>query len=158
MRVTLDFDFKTVVRWALAALLVLASLSKIANPIDFQASLVAYKLALPDVLVRFTAVVLPWLELLCGLLLLAGGARRAALVWATMLFAVFVLATGQAWARGLEIGCGCFNLDFLGLSAGGGMGKFVESVPFAFFRAMLLLAGAVYLLRVSVDAPAQSVA
>jgi uncharacterized membrane protein YphA (DoxX/SURF4 family) len=147
MKLTIEFDFKTVLRWVLAALLVLAALSKIANPAEFQGNLAAYKLVPAGSVLRFAAVVLPWLELLVGVFLVAGGMRRAALVWAAVLFAMFVLATGQAWARGFEINCGCFRLDFLGLSSGKGMGKFIESVSFAFFRALLLLAGAVYLLR-----------
>ena len=149
MKVTLELDLKTIVRWVLAGLLILAALSKIANPTEFQGSLAAYKLPLPDALLRFTAVVLPWLELLTGLLLLAGNARRAALVWAAVLFAVFALATGQAWARGLAIGCGCFNMDFRDLDPTGALAKAFDSVQFAFLRALLLLAGAIYLLRSS---------
>jgi hypothetical protein len=94
-------------------------------------------------------MILPWLELLCGLLLLGRIWTRAALVWALVMFAVFVVCTGQAWARGLEISCGCFNLRAFGLDAGTGKSfiKFVESVGFAFVRALLLFLGAVYLLR-----------
>jgi uncharacterized membrane protein YphA (DoxX/SURF4 family) len=147
MKVTLELDRKTSVRWVLAGLLILAALSKIANPTEFQGSLAAYKLPLPDALLRFTAVVLPWLELLTGFLLVAGNARRAALVWAAALFAVFVLATGQAWARGLDIGCGCFNMDLKDLDPTGALMKAFDSVQFAFVRALLLLVGAVYLLR-----------
>lgn len=143
MKVTLDFDLKTAVRWLLAVLLVWAALSKIANLNEFHASIVAYRLPLPNGLLRLTAMVLPWLELLCGILLVIGGARRAALLWAMVLFAVFVVATGQAWARGLDISCGCFKLGFLSA----GTARFVESVGFAFVRAVLLLAGAVFLWR-----------
>lgn len=144
MKLTVEIDGRTALRWVLGALLVWASLSKIASPVEFHGDLMAYKLPLPDVLLRFTAMVLPWLELLCGVLMIAGTARRAAVLWAMVLFAVFVLATGQAWARGLEISCGCFKLDFLGVGA---LVKFLESVQFAFFRALLLLAGAIYVLR-----------
>ena len=154
MKVPLKLNLKTIVLWVLAGLLILAALSKIANPTEFQDSLAAYNLPLPDALLRFTAGVLPWLELLTGLLLVTGRARRAALVWATALFAVFVLATGQAWARGLEIGCGCFNLDFRDLDPTGALAKVFESVGFGFFRAVLLLAGAIYLLRTNGQAPA----
>lgn len=143
MKVAFEFDLKTAVRWLLALLLVWAALSKIANLNEFHASILAYQVPLPDSLIRLTAIALPWLELLCGILLLVGGARRAALVWAMVLFAVFVLATGQAWARGLDISCGCFKLGFLGEGAA----KILESVSFAFFRALLLLAGAAYIWR-----------
>jgi putative oxidoreductase len=137
------------VRWILGVLLVGASLSKIANPQEFYISIAAYKIALPGVLIRLAAMILPWLELLCGLLLLGRIWTRAALVWSLVMFAVFVFATGQAWARGLEISCGCFNLKAFGLEPGTGKPflKLFESVGFAFFRALLLFLGALYLLR-----------
>ena len=149
MKLGPKLDLKTALRCVLAALLITAALTKIASPADFLSTLATYKLPLPDALVRLTAAALPWLEMLCGVLLMTRSLRRAAVVCATILFAVFVLVTGQAWARGIEIGCGCFNLSFLGIGedSGAALGKFFESVKFAFFRALLLLAAAVYLLR-----------
>jgi len=144
MKVALEFDLKGVLRWVLAILLMWAALGKIANLQDFHANLAAYKLPLPEALLRLAVTVVPWLELLCAILLVTGGLRRAALLWATLLCAVFVLATGQAWARGLEISCGCFKLDFLG---NGAAKHVLESVPFAFGRALVLLAAAFYLFR-----------
>jgi len=139
----------TLVRWLLGALLVWASLSKIANLQDFYISIAAYRLPLPGALLRLTAMILPWLELICGLLLLAGVWVRAALIWAILLFAIFVVCTGQAWARGLDISCGCFNLGAFGFDPASGKSvvKFVESVAFAFFRALLLFTGGVYVFR-----------
>jgi len=37
--------------------------------------------------------------------------------WAFALFAVFTVATGIAWARGLHISCGCFDLGIFGIPA-----------------------------------------
>lgn len=150
MKVAFELDVKTVARWALAVILIWAAISKIANLHEFYLELSAYKLPLPDALVRFTVMVLPWLELLCGVILIAGKARQAALVWATILFAVFVVATGQAWMRGLEISCGCMKLDFLGPA----VSKMTEAVWFAFFRAIILLGLAIFLLRQRQPAPA----
>lgn len=140
---------KIFVHWILGVLLVWAALSKIANLQDFYISIATYQLPLPGVALRWTAMILPWLELLCGLLLLGRIWTRAALVWSLVMFGVFVIATGQAWARGLDIACGCFNLSAFGLDASSGKSfvKFVESVGFAFVRASLLFLGAVYLFR-----------
>lgn len=146
MKVTLEFDLKAGLRWLLAIILIWAALGKIANLQEFHASLAAYKLPLPDTLLRLAVTALPWLELLCGILLVTNGLRRAALLWTVILCAVFVLATGQAWGRGLEIACGCLKLDFLG---DGAAKQALESVQFAFVRAVLLLAAAVYLFRTS---------
>ena len=147
MKLTLEINFKMVLRWVLALLLIWAAISKLANLQDFYGSLVAYRLPLPDFFLRGTAMFLPWLELLCGLMLLARIQLGAALAWAIVLFAIFALATGQAWARGLNISCGCFNPSLLGLRPDGDLVKFLEAVWFAFFRALLLTAGAIYLFR-----------
>ena len=144
MKVTFEFNARTALRWALGALLVWASLAKIGNLAEFHGSLLAYQLPLPDALLRLSAMVLPWLELLCGFLMITRTARCAAVLWAVVLFAIFVLVTGQAWARGLDISCGCLKLDFLG---DGAFAKFLESASFAFFRALLLLAASLYVLR-----------
>jgi uncharacterized membrane protein YphA (DoxX/SURF4 family) len=144
MRVEFEFDAKRALRWLLAGLLVWAALGKIANLQEFHANVAAYRLPLPAAMIRMAVTVVPWLELLCGILLVAGTMRRAALLCTVGLCAVFVLATGQAWARGLEISCGCFKLDFLGEGAAK---QVLESVQFAFGRAVLLLAAAVWLFR-----------
>jgi hypothetical protein len=97
---------------------------------------------------RFIAQILPWLELFCGLLLLARLWERAALTWLMILSVVFALAAGQGWVRGLDISCGCMNLDFLkALGFSDGSIHFMESPPFAMIRAVLLAAAAMYLLR-----------
>lgn len=147
MKIAFELTWRTPLRWLLGLLLVWAALSKLANLQDFYGELLAYRLPLPDFLLRLVAITLPWLELLCGLMLAAEAWTRAVLSWATVLFATFSLATGQAWLRGLEISCGCFNLSLLGLGGSSVFEKVFESVGFAFFRALLLATAAVYLLR-----------
>jgi hypothetical protein len=70
------------------------------------------------------------------------------------LMVLFVIATGQAWARGLDIACGCFNLKIFGLNESApGLVRFLESVAFAFFRNLLLAGLAGFLLRQSLRRP-----
>jgi putative oxidoreductase len=135
-------------RQLLGVLLLWAAVSKLANLTEFLGSIYAYQLPLPRALLQAVAVVLPWVELLSGLLLLAGFWSRTALLIVTGLLGLFVLATGQAWMRGLDIACGCFNLKMLGLNASvPALERFLESVSFAFFRNLLLTAVAGWLLR-----------
>jgi uncharacterized membrane protein YphA (DoxX/SURF4 family) len=134
-------------RWLIAGAFVWAALGKLANPHEFYGAIRAYQLPLPAILTRTAAVVLPWLELLCGLLLAANLRRGAALIWALVLFAVFTIVTGQAWLRGLPIACGCFDLQLLGIPRGSGLARLLESVAFASVRALFLAAAAAYLLR-----------
>jgi putative oxidoreductase len=144
-----DVKWRIVLRYVVGALFVWAAISKVANLQEFYVSLRAYQLPLPNIILQWVAVTLPWLELLCGLLLLAGFWLRAATGWALILCAVFALCTGQAWLRGLTISCGCLNLSMLGLSADEHptLIAFLESVGFAFFRALLLCLACWWLLR-----------
>ena len=137
----------TALRWLLGALMLWAAVSKLAQPTEFLGSIYAYQLPLPRSLLQLVAVVLPWLELLCGLLLIANVWSETALATVMGLLAVFVLATGQAWARGLDISCGCFNLEIFGADGSGTLLKFLESASFAFFRNLVLVLAAFVLLR-----------
>lgn len=125
-------------------LLLWAAFSKLQNLHSFYLNLVAYQLPLPGGLLKVSAIVLPWLELFCGLHLLSGVWLRPAVAWALILCSVFLIATGQAWARGLDISCGCFNMHFLGLG-GTDIAKTFESVGFAFARSVVLMMGALFL-------------
>lgn len=134
-------------RVALGALFVWAALSKLANATEFLGTLYAYELPLPRGLLKLTAVVLPWIELLAGLMLLASWWTETALGLVAFLLGVFLLATLQAWGRGLKISCGCFDLAFLGFEEGSGLATFVGSPGFAFVRNLGLAAVTVVLLR-----------
>ncbi len=151
-----QFDIRNVIRGLLGALFCWAAVSKLANPPEFFGDLLAYQLPMSDALLRATAIVLPWLELLCGLMLLGSFWLRPALGWCGVMFAVFILATGQAWARGLNISCGCFKLEALGLDSMTALAKFVDSVAFAFLRAVACFAITVWLWRGTTGAESSS--
>lgn len=82
-----------------------------------------------------TAWFLAWLEIVTGLLLLAGVARTGALWSALGMTVAFMLGIGQAWARGLDINCGCF-----------GGGDETTNYPLHFAMLVLQLALVVFLL------------
>ena len=88
----------------------LYGLDKIAHPDDFARAIANYRL-LPEALVNLVAVTLPWVELACGLLLLAGQWVRSAALVSAFLLCVFVVAVSITLARGLDINCGCLNTD-----------------------------------------------
>ena len=63
----------------------------------------------PRALTNLVAITFPWIEVAAGLLLIFGiWLRPSALVIGVMLV-VFLIAIGQAVARGLNISCGCFG-------------------------------------------------
>ncbi len=97
MRINIDIELHDILRWFLGILLIWAALSKLADSSEFFTVLLAYRLPMPGGILRFVAVVLPWMELLCGLLLLANLWKDAALSWTLILFGVFLLVIAQAW-------------------------------------------------------------
>ena len=125
-------------RWLIGVLLIWAALGKLANLQEFLVTLAAYRLPLPPAFLRGTAMVLPWMELLCGLLLIADLRTQAALMWSLVMFVIFAVCTGQAWFRGLKIACGCLDLRFVGIQPGSPTSVLLESVEVAFLRSMVL--------------------
>jgi putative oxidoreductase len=147
MRVSFEIRLSSVVRFCMGLLLIWAALSKLANLQDFFGTLVAYRLPVPGVLLRVAAFTVPWVELLCGLLLIANLQVTTALAWATMLFAIFIFCTAQAWARGLSLSCGCIDLRLIGFEASSQTTHLFESIQFACFRALALTFISAYLLN-----------
>jgi putative oxidoreductase len=66
---------------------------------------------LPLKAVELVARTLPWFELLLGLLLIAGYWLRSAAAATALLLAGFFTLMVRAYARGLEIPCGCFGAN-----------------------------------------------
>lgn len=93
---------------ALGAVFVAAALPKLADPPGFAKAFWNYQLA-PVWLVHPAALVLPWLELLCGLALCLGIWVRAAAGWIATLLLVFLVALSINLARHHPVDCGCFE-------------------------------------------------
>ena len=94
-------------RWYLGGLFVAACLHKIAEPGSFALDVATYDM-LPLGVVNLTAITLPWVELVAGVMLLIGARVRPAAVLITAMMAVFLAALLVALARGLDMSCGCF--------------------------------------------------
>ncbi|MFW6372899.1 MAG: MauE/DoxX family redox-associated membrane protein [Thermodesulfobacteriota bacterium] len=87
-----------------------ASYDKILKPAAFAEAVYNYQL-LPDAAVNLAALVLPWLELLLGICLIAGAWLPGATLVSTGLMTVFIAALMYNLARGLDIHCGCFSTE-----------------------------------------------
>ena len=98
-----------IVRVALGALFIWASWEKIADPAGFARVVGNYRI-LPPPLVAPVALVLPWLETLCGVSLVTGFLTRGGLVVFNALVAVFTAALAFNALRGIDTECGCFSL------------------------------------------------
>jgi hypothetical protein len=117
----------------IALLFVYAGAAKALDPAAFTADVENYRL-LPALPSAALAVYLPWLELVTSIALLFNRLRAASLLLLLAMSAAFSVALATAWARGLDISCGCFGTH------GGTV------VP-ALIRALVLLACLAWLLR-----------
>jgi uncharacterized membrane protein YphA (DoxX/SURF4 family) len=98
----------TVARLGLGAVFLVAGMLKLPDPAAAVRAVRAYRL-LPEALVGPVAFGLPMVEIVVGLALLVGIFVRTAALASAVLLVVFVVAVGSAWARGLQIDCGCFG-------------------------------------------------
>jgi putative oxidoreductase len=98
------------VRLILGVVFIYASLEKIQNPGGFAQAIYNYRMV-PEALINIMAIVLPWLELICGVLIIVGVFVRGSALLIGVMLAVFIIALSSALMRGLDISCGCFTLE-----------------------------------------------
>jgi len=87
---------------------VVAGALKLPDPAGSVRAVRAYEL-LPEAVVPTVGYLLPALEVAVGVLLVLGLLTRAAAVASSLMFVAFVVGIASAWARGLQIDCGCFG-------------------------------------------------
>lgn len=96
-----------IARLAVGGILLAAGVAKLASPATWrQVWLAAYRL-LPRPLVAPAALLLPTVEIGCGVALLTGAFGTRSLLAAAALLAVLTLAVATALLRHLDIACGC---------------------------------------------------
>jgi uncharacterized membrane protein YphA (DoxX/SURF4 family) len=97
-------------RWAVGLIFIYASMDKLFHPSAFAVAVYNYKI-LPGGLINLVAITLPWLELVCGILLIIGLFPRAAALILSVLLVVFFFALSISLYRGIDISCGCFTVS-----------------------------------------------
>jgi len=97
-----------ILRITLGGVFLYAGVVKIADPVAFAGNIAAYKL-LPYFGNYLIAAILPWIETICGLLLISGWRVRGAAVIICALNGIFMVALFSTIVRGLDIDCGCFR-------------------------------------------------
>ena len=85
-----------------------ASMSKIPYPAQFAEATANYQLV-PHWLLNPTAVVLPWIEFVCGLFLVIGFTSRASTVIIGLLLVLFNIMVLINMYWGAPISCGCYD-------------------------------------------------
>lgn len=107
-----------VLELVVAALFIYAGLLKAYDPLGFANDIDNYKL-LPWTLGVRLAFFLPWLEVVCGLTIVARRYYHGSLSILILLVGVFIGASVIAKTRGIDVSCGCFghagrNMSFAG--------------------------------------------
>lgn len=103
--------FQAILRIALGGFFLYASFEKIAHPAAFAKVVYQWQVTGP-VASNLVAVILPWVEALAGVLLIAGLWRREAAVVIAAMLVVFLIAAGSVLARGIDVeNCGCTSVS-----------------------------------------------
>jgi uncharacterized membrane protein YphA (DoxX/SURF4 family) len=87
---------------------IVAGALKLPDPAASVRAVRAYDL-LPESVVPTVGHLLPLVEVLVGILLVAGLFTRPAAAVSFVLLGAFVFGISWAWAQGLQIECGCFG-------------------------------------------------
>jgi uncharacterized membrane protein YphA (DoxX/SURF4 family) len=95
-------------RFYIGGIFIYASVYKINYPAEFADSIASYELV-PYWAVGVMAVIMPWVELICGVLVIAGIRPKASILILMGLMALFTVAIVVTLVRGVPIGCGCFH-------------------------------------------------
>jgi uncharacterized membrane protein YphA (DoxX/SURF4 family) len=102
--------FVLAIRLVLGIVFIYAAIDKIAHPAGFAQSIYNYRM-LPHGFINFMALTMPWLEIICGGLIVAGVFVRGSALLIGFMLLVFIVAISFALVRGLDISCGCFSQE-----------------------------------------------
>jgi uncharacterized membrane protein YphA (DoxX/SURF4 family) len=100
--------FGLAARLVVGGVWVVAGVLKLPDPAAGVRSVRAYQL-LPEGVVPLVGYALPVLEVLVGACLVLGLLTRLTGVVSALMLLTFVVGISAAWARGLQIECGCFG-------------------------------------------------
>ncbi len=97
-----------VLRLLFGAVFIWSGIAKLKDPISFAESVRNFQI-IGDPIAPALALFIPWVEIIAGIAVMIGKGLRggAGILLASLI--VFTAAIGVAWARGLDISCGCFG-------------------------------------------------
>lgn len=95
-------------RIVLGVIFIYAGYVKIVDPAGFAIEIDNYRI-MPEAVTNLFAIYIPWLECICGLLLVTGVFFRAGAMIIASLTIAFMFILASALFRGLDISCGCFG-------------------------------------------------
>ena len=97
-----------ILRLYIGGIFIYAGMSKVHYPGEFAENLAAYQM-LPYWAVNFVAVILPWVEIVCGLFLIIGFKSKVSASIIGLLLIVFIFGIFINLIKETPISCGCFD-------------------------------------------------
>jgi uncharacterized membrane protein YphA (DoxX/SURF4 family) len=91
----------------IGGIFIYASIHKIINPGSFGLDIATYDI-LPLYLINIVAIILPYLEIVSGILIIIGPFQKEASILITGMMTVFLIALIIAIYKGIDASCGCF--------------------------------------------------
>jgi len=95
-------------RFYIAWLFIDAGMYKINYAAEFAETIASYRIV-PYWAVNFMAISMPWIEIICGILLICGIRVRSCAVVAGSLLVMFTVGIAINLLRNAPISCGCFS-------------------------------------------------
>ena len=99
-----------IARLVLGIIFVYASIDKIIDPLKFSNLIDNYHIS-PYSLNNLAALIIPWVELVIGIFLIFGIFLNGSSFIAILLLIFFIFILMQALVRGINVDCGCFDLN-----------------------------------------------
>lgn len=97
-----------ILRFYIAGLFIYAGMYKINYTAEFAETIASYHMV-PYWAVNFLAVAMPWIELICGILLICGIRIRSCIVIIESFLVIFTAGIAINLLRDSPISCGCFH-------------------------------------------------
>lgn len=97
-----------IIRLILGIIFIISAIYKFSSPIDFAQSILNYQV-FGFFISHLGAIIIPTLEAVVGILLLTGFWLKEAIILTVCLYVVFDVMVIQAYVRGLDVACGCFD-------------------------------------------------
>ena len=95
-------------RLVVGGVFIWAGILKILDPLEFAQNIANYRVVSRDISF-FLALVLPWLEVLCGILVILGIFRSSSSLLLSGMLGIFLVLITVTILRGLDVDCGCFG-------------------------------------------------
>ena len=107
--------FIAIVRIFLGMMFIFSGIFKAIDPYSFSKVIILYKI-IPEIVVPYAAIVVPYVELMVGSLLIIGFRIRSVSFISILLMIVFTIAITVNVIRGESFDCGCFELSRFGIN------------------------------------------